>query len=410
LFDKNLLKITTNMRRAIIIVIDGFGVGALPDAEEYGDAMTCNTLANLARSIGGLDLPNLQQLGLGNVIPVEGLAPATSPTASYGRMKESATGKDSTTGHWELAGFVLEQPFRVFPNGFPPELMDRFVAAIGTDGYLGNCPASGTDIIDQFHEEHTKTGKPIIYTSADSVFQIACNVEVVPLETLYHWCEIAREMVSGPYNVSRVIARPYKVTEAGLSRLHSKRHDYGIKPSQPTLLNRVVEQGGRVIGIGKIADLFVESGITHAVHTDNNQEGIDATVAAINGDLELGKIELNGSNGNGSANQNPTMELIFTNLVDTDTEFGHRRDPAGYSRALKQIDQQLPRILSGLGNDDLLIITSDHGNDPTASGSDHTREYVPLLITGPTNQPEDLGTLESYSYVSKVVSQWLELG
>ncbi len=393
------------MRRAIIIVIDGLGVGALPDAAEYGDATSCNTLANVAQANGGLELPNFQQLGLGNILPVEGVPPASSPTASYGRMRESAKGKDSTTGHWELAGFALEQPFRVYPNGFPKELMDRFINAIGCDGYLGNHPASGTDIIDQYHEEHTKTGKPIIYTSADSVFQIASNVDVVPLEVLYHWCQVAREMLGGQYNVSRVIARPYQVTEDGLRRLSSGRRDYGIKPVSPTLLNRVEQQSGRVIGIGKIADLFVESGVTHSVHTENNQEGIEATAAAIDGTLELEKYELHESR-----NENPTHELIFTNLVDTDTKFGHRRDPKGYGRALEQIDQQLPRLQNALGTDDLLIITSDHGNDPTAKGTDHTREYVPLLITGRSNEPTDLGTLKSFAYVSDVVAQWLGLG
>jgi phosphopentomutase len=390
------------MRRAIIIVIDGLGVGSLPDAAQYADAMTCNTLANVAAFNHGLELPNLAKLGLGNIISIDGVPPVSSPTASHGRMMEVSQGKDSTTGHWELAGFVLDRPFRVYPNGFPAELLNRFVAAIGVSGYLGNHPASGTEVIDQYHQQHTETGNPIIYTSADSVFQIACNVDVVPLETLYQWCEVARKMVSGEYNVSRVIARPYRVTAQGLKRLSSARRDYGIKPSTPTLLDWVVEQGGRVIGIGKIADLFVESGITHSVHTENNQEGIDTTIAAIQGQLELDEIALPGVEG-----RNPCCELIFTNLVDTDTKFGHRRDPAGYGRALEEFDQQLPRLLNVITAEDLLLITSDHGNDPTAEGTDHTREYVPLLIIGPKNRPRDLGTLESFAFVSRVVRQWL---
>lgn len=377
----------------------------MPDAAQYGDASTCNTLANVATVNGGLNLPNLQSMGLGNIIPVDGVPPSPAPSASLGRMIEVSKGKDSTTGHWELAGFVLERPFDVFPNGFPEELLSKFVEAIGVEGYLGNHPSSGTAVIERYHAEHTRTGYPIIYTSADSVFQIAGNVDVVPLETLYRWCEIARNIVNRDHNISRVIARPYQSTTDGLCRLSVARRDYGLRPSRPTLLNWVVEQGGRVIAVGKIADLFVESGVTHSVHTDTNQEGIDQTIAAIDGELKLDEFAISGLQIG-----TPNCELIFTNLVDTDTQFGHRRDPIGYKNALESIDQHVPQLLNRIGREDLLIITSDHGNDPTAAGTDHTREYVPLLMFNPINQPQNLGTIATFAFVSKTVRRWLEHG
>lgn len=390
------------MKRAIIVVIDGLGVGALPDAGDYDDAMTCNTLANTAEACGGLDLPNLGKMGLGNILPIRGVPPAKTPIASFGRMIEVSKGKDSTTGHWELAGHVLARPFRVYPDGFPNQLLDPFIEKIGVEGVLANHPASGTEVIERYHKEHTRTGLPIVYTSADSVFQIAADVNVVPLNTLYHWCEVAREMVNGEFNISRVIARPYEVKTDGPRRLSAARHDYGIEPTEPTLLNWVVEQGGRVVGIGKIADLFVESGITHTIHTDSNLEGLATTHSAIAGKLDLKLIEVNPVN-----EPDPKFELIFTNLVDTDTQFGHRRDPKGYRKALEEIDRQLPMLLTGVTPDDVLIITSDHGNDPTANGTDHTREYVPILLYGPDHPAQDLGTIPSFAFVAETVRDWL---
>lgn len=390
------------LKRATILVIDALGVGALPDAAMYGDPPNANTLGNVARACGGLHLPNLGALGLGNIIDVAGVPPVTYPTASFGRMAEVSQGKDTTTGHWEIAGLILETPFQVYPNGFPHELMHRFVEQCACGGYLGNRPASGTEIIEQHDAEHSATGFPIVYTSADSVFQIACNVDVVSLPTLYAWCDIARQLLTDEYNVSRVIARPYRRTESGLQRLNGDRRDLAVVPPKPTLLNRISEAGGRVLGIGKIVDIFVGAGITHAVHTSGNSEGLELTIQALEGKLDLPSLR----QPSVKSDSQPA-ELIFTNLVDTDALYGHRNDPIGYGKALEEIDRAIPRILNTLTVDDLLIITGDHGCDPTVPGTDHTREYVPLIVVSPNVSPCGLGTKPSFAWVSESVEQWL---
>lgn len=390
------------MKRATIIVIDALGVGALPDAAEYGDPPNSNTLGNVARVCGGLHLPNLGALGLGNIIDVAGVPPVKNPTASFGCMAELSHGKDTTTGHWEIAGLVLETPFQVYPNGFPVELMQRFVQACGCGGYLGNRPASGTEIIEQHDVEHSATSYPIIYTSADSVFQIACNVDIVPLQTLYAWCDIARQLLTDEYNVSRVIARPYRRKESGLQRLNGDRRDLAVLPPKSTLLNRISEAGGRVLGIGKIVDIFVGSGITHAVHTNGNSEGVELTIQALQGKLDLSTVRQPNITSDVAF-----AELIFTNLVDTDALYGHRNDPAGYGKALEEIDRSIPRIIEALTPDDLLIITGDHGCDPTVPGTDHTREYVPVLVLTPDVRPGELGTKPSFAWIAETVEHWL---
>lgn len=390
------------MKRAIIIVIDALGVGALPDAADYGDIPECNTLGNVAKANNGLHLPHLGALGLGNIIDVQGVPPVAQPAASFGRMMEISRGKDTTTGHWEIAGLVLDQPFQVYPDGFPVELLEMFIAETGCGGVLGNCPASGTAIIEQFDAEHVATGFPIIYTSADSVFQIACNVDVVPLETLYRWCETARRLLTDEYNVSRVIARPYRRTESGLKRLSGGRRDLAVKPTKPTVLNRVVESGGRVLAIGKIVDIFVGSGITHAVHTGSNEEGLELTIQALKRQMDLSALRQPGI-----TSDDAKCELIFTNLVDTDALYGHRNDPLGYGRALEEIDRAIPELLTSLSQDDLLIITGDHGCDPTVPGTDHTREYVPLLVACHSTPPQSVGTAASFSWIADTVERWL---
>jgi phosphopentomutase len=389
------------MRRAIIIVIDSLGVGALPDAASYGDPPECNTLQNVAKANSGLHLPNMARMGLGNIIPIEGVRAETNPIASYGKMIETSRGKDTTTGHWELAGLVLEAPFRVYPNGFPSELVNEFIKLTNCGGILGNHPASGTDAINTYDAEHTLTGYPIIYTSADSVFQIACNTATHPLETLYEWCEIARRLLTDEFNVSRVIARPYERTITGLKRLNGCRRDLAIPPPKPTILNEVLENGGLVVGIGKIVDIFVGSGITHAVHSSNNQEGLSLTLDVLQQTLPLANIRQPGIDCDESARQ-----LIFTNLVDTDSLYGHRNDPIGYGRALEEIDSFLPRIIENLTEEDLLIITGDHGCDPTVPGTDHTREYVPVMKMS-SDTPRQLGTIESFTWVADNVRKWL---
>lgn len=390
------------MKRAVIIVIDSLGIGAMSDAAAYGDAPECNTLANLSLACGGLQLPHLARLGIGHLTQVAGVPPVEQPIAEYGVMEEASRGKDSTTGHWELAGIVSEQGFKVYPDGFPAAMLQEFIDQTGCGGYLGNIPASGTAIIDQYHEEHLRTGYPIIYTSADSVFQIACDVDRIPLEVLYNWCATARAILDKGYNCSRVIARPYKAVADGLKRLGELRKDYSVPPPEGSVLERIVQAGGRVIAVGKTEDLFVSKGITHAIHTGSNYEGLKRTIALLKNEIPLPDIQLDTHHNNESG-----IELIFTNLVDTDMIFGHRRDPKGYGRALEEIDASLAQILPLIGKDDLLIISADHGCDPTAAGTDHTREKVPLLIYNPALKAGNLGTKPSFTYVAGRVAEWL---
>jgi len=373
-------------KRAIIIVIDSMGIGALDDAEEYGDSLSCNTLCNLAKASGGLHVPNLEAMGLGNIRRIEGVSRTKTPKARYGVMKMKSKGKDTITGHWEIAGLVLDKPFKTYKK-FPDELIADFIRKTNCKNVLGNIPASGTKIIEEFNEVHTKSKFPIIYTSADSVFQIAANIDVIKLETLYKWCEIARKLLDdGDYRVSRVIARPYRVIDGKPVRIGKFRHDYSVKPPKDTILNCIEKNGKTVYGIGKINDIFVGSGITKFTPTGSNMEGLDITIDAI---------------------KNDKSDLIFTNLVDTDMLYGHRRDYKGYAAAIEYIDKMLPQIVSAMGKDDLLIITADHGCDPTYKGSDHTREMVPVIVYNENIKPGNLGIKESYVYVAKLVKKWL---
>jgi len=387
------------MRRAIIVVIDSMGVGAMPDCKDYNDVFECNTLKNVAEFCGGLNLPNMQKLGLGNLQDFKGIDKISNPIGKYAMMAEKSKGKDTTTGHWEIAGLVLDEPFATYPDGFDNGLLHKFIEQTGCQAILGNYAASGTQIIEDLNEKHQKTKYPIVYTSADSVFQIACDIDLIPLETLYKWCEIARNILDDGYNISRVIARPYRVVDGKPTRT-SDRRDYSVVPTKPTLLNEIQNSGGEVIGVGKIEDIFSKSGITHAIHTGTNSEGLDITLKAAKGELDLEKIKI-------AEVTNPNKSLIFTNLVDTDMLFGHRNDAKGYGLALEEIDITVGEIIKNLKDDDLFIITADHGCDPTVEGTDHTREYVPLLVYHKNIIPEDLELLIGFDYIAKIVKDWL---
>lgn len=393
------------MKRAIVLVIDALGVGALPDAADFGDAPGANTLGNVSQAVGGVTLPNLARMGLGNIIPVKGVLPDPAPCASYGMMREVSKGKDTTTGHWELAGLILEDPFETFPKGFPQEIVSEFVRRTGCGGVLGNVPASGTEIVDRFHQEHKQTGYPIIYTSADSVFQIACHVDTVSLDRLYSWCETARAILNEKSSVSRVIARPYRCgEEGGFERLGGDRRDYAVTPPGRTILNAVAEAGGKTVAVGKIEDIFCGAGVTHSIHTNGNTHGLEVTRRILAREFDLDGIALGGQGPSQSNN-----EFIFINLVDTDSLYGHRRDPSGYARALEEIDQMIGRIHTLLREDDFFIVTGDHGCDPTALGTDHTREYVPVLVYNVVTPPVALGTKPSFTWVAETVASWLRI-
>ncbi len=394
------------MKRAIIVVIDALGIGALPDAPEYNDLMECNTLCNVAKYNNGLDLPNFQKLGLGNIHNIQGVPPTDKPLASYGKMMALSKGKDTTTGHWEIAGLILEDPFQTYPEGFPQEIIDEFVERTDCKGILGNKPASGTAIIEELGKEHAKTKYPIIYTSADSVFQIACHVNVIPLKTLYKWCKAARELFNEKakkHNVNRIIARPFYQSDQGFQRSSADRKDYSVPPYAPTVLDSVIEEGGMVLGIGKIEDIFLQKGISHAVHTGSNKEGLELTIKAIKNQLDINELKIESAQNN----DNPSCELIFTNLVDTDMLYGHRNDAAGFANALKEIDSYLPELMDFMQKDDLLIITADHGCDPTTPGTDHTREQVPVLVYNPGLKGKNLGVRKSFADIAASVSTWL---
>lgn len=390
------------MKRAVIIVIDSMGIGAMPDCREYNDIPECNTIKNIAEKTGGLNIPTLQALGIGNLCDINGVKKIEKPAAQYGIMQEVSKGKDTTTGHWEIAGLVLDEPFKVYPNGFPSELIDKFIEKTGCKGVLGNYPASGTKIIEDLNDEHQKTKFPIIYTSADSVFQIAVDINVVPLDKLYEYCKIARELLTGDYNVSRVIARPYQLVDGKPVRISKDRRDYSVVPPRPTILNEIVKGGGRVIGIGKIEDIFVKSGVTHAIHTGSNKEGLELTLQAVQNKLPVEALQI------AECSKEPGCELIFTNLVDTDMLYGHRNDYKGYANAIEEIDKFLPQILWNLTSDDILIITADHGCDPTVEGTDHTREQVPILVYGKNIESKNLGIINGFMYVAELVRNWLD--
>jgi phosphopentomutase len=345
--------------RITLIVLDSLGMGEMPDAAAWGDA-GADTLGHICES-REVRLPNLQSWGLGNVRNLSGVAPVENPRGSFGRCALRSNGKDTTTGHWEMAGIILEKAFPTYPEGFPPEVIDRFVSEARVPGVLGNYPASGTEIIKDLGEEHVRTAKPIVYTSADSVFQIAAHEEVIPVARLYEICETARDILRGEHEVGRVIARPF-VGHPGAFKRTENRHDYAVPPPRDMLLPTLSEEGLEVVAVGKISSIYDAAGVTRELPGKNNDQSIDETVRAL-GDTPRG--------------------LIFSNLVDFDMLYGHRRDVEGYARALEHFDARLPEIESAMRDTDLLIITADHGNDPTYRGTDHTREYAPLLVYGP---------------------------
>lgn len=369
------------VNRIILFIIDSVGIGELPDADKFGD-VGANTLGNIALSQGGISLPNLQRLGLGNIDNIKGVEPIKSPLGAFGRAAEISNGKDTTTGHWEIAGLHLKEAFKTYPQGFPKEIIRELESRIGRK-VLGNKPASGTVILDELGEEHMATGKPIVYTSADSVLQIAAHEDVIPLEELYSICKIAREIMQGDNAVARIIARPFIGNPGNFIRTPNRR-DYSLDPFGKTVLDIAREQGLDVISIGKIEDIFNGRGISQSVHTRDNMDGIDKTIDYIE------------KNNRG---------IIFTNLVEFDSHYGHRRDPAGYKKALEEMDRRLAEILSAMKEDDLIIITADHGNDPTFKGTDHTREYVPIVIYGKkVKAGVNIGTRESFSDIAATIS------
>ncbi|MCJ7508461.1 MAG: phosphopentomutase [candidate division Zixibacteria bacterium] len=370
------------INRVILIVLDSCGVGELPDAEEYNDQGS-NTIGNTASAVNGLFLPNLQELGLGNIIKIEGVSPEEYPLANYGKMAEKSIGKDSTTGHWEIAGLIVNKPFPTYPQGFPTEVMKEFEKTIQRQ-ILGNKPASGTEIIKELGEEHLKTGKPICYTSADSVFQIACHENVIPPEELYGMCQKAREILSGKHGVARVIARPF-VGKPGSFKRTERRKDFSLPPPGETILDILKKNSFQVVGIGKIEDLFAGRGLTESLHTENNLDGIAKLYQ---------KMEERFSG------------LIFINLIDFDMLWGHRNDVVSFARGLEEFDLTLAEILGLLKSDDLLIITADHGCDPTTSSTDHSREYVPLLVYGEMlKQSVNLKTRETFSDIAQTLAE-----
>lgn len=364
------------------MVLDSAGIGEMPDAGTWGDA-GADTIGHILER-RSVSLPNLRQLGLANIRPLSGLSPVDEPIGSYGKCTLKSNGKDTTTGHWEMAGIILEKAFPTYPKGFPPRIIDQFVNAAAVPGVLGNVPASGTEIIKQLGEEHVRTGKPIVYTSADSVFQIAAHEEVIPVDRLYEICEIARRILDGEDKVGRVIARPFLGSNSADFKRTENRHDYAVPP--PKNLLPILKDGGLdVVCIGKIASIYDSLGVTEDLSAKNNQQTVDQTIKALKAD----------SHG-----------LIFSNLVDFDMLYGHRRDPEGYARALEEFDQQLPAIMQAMRRDDLLILTADHGNDPTKDGSDHTREYVPLLVYGQSARPGvDLGIRQSLSDIGQTIAE-----
>jgi phosphopentomutase len=369
-------------RTVVVIVLDSVGVGALPDAAAFGDA-GAHTLDHTLRA-ASVDLPNLAALGLGSVPGVTEVPTVLEPEGAFGRMRARSPGKDTTTGHWELMGLVLHEPFPTFTR-FPDELMAAFDAATGRP-HLGNRAASGTTVLEELGEEHLATGAPIVYTSADSVFQVAAHVDVVPLETLYAWCRAARALLTGPLGVARVIARPFAGSPGSWQRLGAARQDLSLAPHAPTVLDAVRAAGLEVVGIGKIGDIFAGAGLTRDLHVANDAEGVERTMAAM---------------------RDRTRGLVFTNLVEFDALYGHRRDPAGYSAALAAFDARLGELRSALAGDAVLMLVSDHGNDPTHPGTDHTREHALLLVTGAGVVPRPLPTRESFADVGATVAELL---
>lgn len=370
-------------KRVILIVLDSVGIGALPDAADFGDA-GAHTLGNIYEKRGTLAIPNLISLGLGN-IENSRLPKTEAPKASFGRLAEIVRAKDTTSGHWEMAGIIMKEPFKTYPNGFPEDVIRTFEEKIGC-GVLGNCVASGTAIIQELGDEHMRTGKPIVYTSADSVFQIAAHEEVIPLDKLYEMCEIAREMLMGEHLVGRVIARPFVGGNGKYTRTENRK-DYAVPPIAETILDRFAQKGLTTVSIGKIEDIFDQRNVGIVDHTKNNPDGIAATLRFI-------------KSGEG--------DFIFTNLVDFDMLFGHRNDVEGYACALESFDARLPELMGSMSEGDMLIITADHGCDPTHPGTDHTREYIPLLVyASGLAQGKDLGTRETFADIAATAVEYL---
>ncbi|WP_303858180.1 phosphopentomutase [Aminicella lysinilytica] len=375
------------MKRVILMVMDSMGVGAEPDADKYGD-LGADTLLHAAENTDNFAIPNLQKLGLGNIQGAGGGRFVFAPeklTGSYGRMQEMSRGKDTITGHWEIAGIETMTPFKTYPDGFPAEFIEEFQQEIGSE-VIGNYAASGTVIIEDLGDEHEATGKPIVYTSADSVFQIAANTDVIPLERLYEICKIARKLLVGKWACGRVIARPY-VKKDGKRVRTTDRRDYAVSPPEPTVLDHISGAGQTVYAIGKISDIFNGQGVTKSFHTTGNMDGVDQTISAMGQDFG---------------------GFIFTNLVDFDSLYGHRRDPSGYGHAIMDYDSRLPEIIGAMKDEDILMITADHGNDPVHSGFDHTREYVPLMIYGKNIKAGvDIGTRRTFADCGQTIADYL---
>ena len=370
------------VNRITIIVMDSLGVGYGPDADKFGD-VGANTLLHIVEKCKGLNIPNLRKLGFYNLPGFEHLGICEKPIGAFGRMREISKGKDTTTGHWEIAGIETQIPFETYPEGFPKEFIEEFEKAIGRKT-VGNIPISGTEIIEKLGPHHEETGDVIVYTSEDSVFQIAANIDIIPLEELYNMCKTARKMLVGKWACARVIARPYKIIDGKRVRTQD-RHDYSVTPPKDTMLDMLKEAGKEVYSIGKISDIFNGKGIVTSKPTKGNQDGVNKTIEALEKDFE---------------------GLIFTNLVDFDSMYGHRRNPEGYGKAIEEFDLNLPAIMDAMKDDDILIITADHGNDPTFRGFNHTREYVPLLIYGkPVKQGVNLGTRETFADIARTVTE-----
>ena len=368
--------------RIFLVVLDGVGIGEMPDAGAYGDRGS-NTLLHVAEHAGGLSLPVLEGLGLGSLLRLPGVRAVADPAGARARMTERSPGKDSTTGHWEMMGIVLERALPTYPHGFPPELLERWCERVGR-GWLGNVPASGTEIIQRFGEEHQRTGRYIVYTSADSVFQVAAHEATAPLDELYAACRTAREMLAGEHGVGRVIARPFVGAPGAYTRTANRR-DFSLEPTEPTLMDRMLERGLRVITVGKVDDLFAGRGVSDSIHTKSNDEG------------QAVLLDLAGKPGEG---------LVFANLVDFDTQYGHRNDPKRFAQALERCDEGLGQLVARLRDDEMVMVTADHGNDPTTPSTDHSREYTPLLVAGPrVRRGTDLGTRTTFADIGATIAE-----
>jgi phosphopentomutase len=368
--------------KVLLLVCDSFGVGEAPDAAAYGDGGS-DTIGNTARAVGGIRAPNLAALGLGLLTDAPGIEPRAEAGTGHGKMRERSAGKDTTTGHWEICGLVVERPFPTYPDGFPPEVIEPFERAVGLPA-LGNVAASGTEIIEALGEEHVRTGRPIVYTSADSVFQIAAHKDVVPLDRLYEWCRLARGILDGEHRVGRVIARPFVGEPGSFTRTHERR-DFSVEPFAPTYLDRVLEAGIPVFGVGKIPDIFAGRGLTDAEHSESNDHGIDLTVKYLGREDDV---------------------LVVTNLVDFDTKYGHRNDAEGYARCVEAFDRRVPELVAAVG-EGLLFLTGDHGCDPTDVSTDHTREHTPVLVAGGAlaGRPAvDLGVRDTFADLGATVA------